>query len=149
MTSPNTVLFLCSGNYYRSRFAEILFDWMAEKSGLNWKADSRGLQIHPDNLGHISSHTRAELDRRKIPYEKYLREPRWVTDADFSSAHHVVAVKELEHRPLIEQGFPTWLHRVEFWQVHDLDCAGPEAALPELEQLVTDLIGRLSVRDVG
>ena len=40
-----TVLFLCTGNYYRSRFAEILFNSVAEKMGLPWKASSRGLAL--------------------------------------------------------------------------------------------------------
>ena len=37
-----TVLFLCSANYYRSRFAEHFFNWHAENSGLRWKAISKG-----------------------------------------------------------------------------------------------------------
>src|SRR5271169_3864635 len=37
------VLFLCTGNYYRSRFAEILFNSVAGKMGLPWRASSRGL----------------------------------------------------------------------------------------------------------
>lgn len=140
----NTVLFLCTGNYYRSRFAEILFDLLAQQSNLPWKADSRGLRLEPSNLGPLSTHTRAEFDRRKISYEKYLRLPLPVTAQDFSAAHHVIAVKEAEHRPLIEKGFPEWLHRVEFWHVHDLDCAGPDSALPQLEQHVKDLVARLA-----
>ena len=39
------VLFLCTGNYYCSRFAEILFDSVAGKMGLHWKASSRGLAL--------------------------------------------------------------------------------------------------------
>jgi protein-tyrosine-phosphatase len=31
-TLQKTVLFLCTGNYYRSRFAEILFDVVALRS---------------------------------------------------------------------------------------------------------------------
>ena len=31
-----TILFLCTGNYYRSRFAEVLFNSVAGKMGLPW-----------------------------------------------------------------------------------------------------------------
>jgi protein-tyrosine-phosphatase len=36
--SEKTVLFLCTGNYYRSRFAEVLFNSVAGKMGLLWQA---------------------------------------------------------------------------------------------------------------
>ncbi len=40
-----TVLFLCTGNYYRSRFAEILFNSVAGNMGLPWQASSKGLAL--------------------------------------------------------------------------------------------------------
>lgn len=52
-----SVLFLCTGNYYRSRFAEIYFNWHAPQQGLLWKAVSRGLGLDPCNLGPLSLHT--------------------------------------------------------------------------------------------
>jgi protein-tyrosine phosphatase len=55
-----------------------------------------------------------------------------------------VAVKEAEHRPLLDQFFPSFIDRVEFWHVHDLDCAGPEEAIPQLERLVSELFERLT-----
>ena len=39
------VLLLCTGNYYRSRFAEILFNSVVAKMGLLWRASSRGLAL--------------------------------------------------------------------------------------------------------
>jgi len=36
------VLFLCTGNYYRSRYAEELFNHLARAEGLSWRAISRG-----------------------------------------------------------------------------------------------------------
>jgi protein-tyrosine phosphatase len=39
------VLFLCTGNYYRSRYAEVLFNSVAGKMSLAWKASSRGLAL--------------------------------------------------------------------------------------------------------
>ncbi|HWG47254.1 MAG TPA: hypothetical protein VN688_31115 [Gemmataceae bacterium] len=35
-----TVLFLCTGNYYRSRFVEVLFNSVADRMGLSWRASS-------------------------------------------------------------------------------------------------------------
>ncbi len=141
-----TVLFLCSGNYYRSRFAEIFFNWQARQRGLTWKAESRGLAIDPRNPGSLSHHTMDRLRVLGIPLEGYHRPPRAVGDHDFEAADHVIAVKGAEHRPLIERDFPARLTRVEFWEVHDLDCASPDEAIPELELAVIGLIGRLAAK---
>ena len=54
---PRTVLFLCTGNYYRSRFAAILFNHLARERSLPWSASSRGLKIGwPGNVGALSEH---------------------------------------------------------------------------------------------
>ena len=55
------ILFLCTGNYYRSRFAEIFFNWHAEQRVLAWRAESRGLALDASNVGPISRHTLAYL----------------------------------------------------------------------------------------
>lgn len=138
-----TVLFLCTGNYYRSRYAEILFNWHAQQRGLAWRADSRGLDPDPRNEGSMSRHTMGSLQKLGIPYDQHLRLPLHATASDFASAHHVVAVKETEHRPLIERSFPEWLERVEFWHVHDVDCCGPEETIPHLDREVVALLERL------
>jgi protein-tyrosine phosphatase len=139
-----TVLFLCTGNYYRSRYAEILFNWEAQKRGLAWQADSRGLDPDPLNAGPMSRHTKEALRKLGVPIDKHLRFPITASAADFEAADHVVAVKEAEHRPLIERKFQAWLDRVEFWHVHDLDFAGPEEAIPHLDREVAGLIQRFS-----
>ena len=50
------VLFLCTGNYYRSRFAEVLFNHLARERGSCWRAESLGLDlaIGVNNVGPIS-----------------------------------------------------------------------------------------------
>jgi protein-tyrosine phosphatase len=141
----NRILFLCTGNYYRSRFAEILFNWHARQRGLKWTADSRGLALDATNNGPISRHTLSCLASRGITSDTCQRLPLAATDADFAAAHRVIAVKEAEHRSLIEARFAKWRDRVEYWQVHDLDCAMPEEAMPHLEREVLHLLERVAV----
>lgn len=139
----NTILFLCTGNYYRSRFAEILFNWLAREHRLDWIADSRGLRLEALNPGPISRHTLRALEQMRIPVAEPIRYPIAAASGDFESARHVVAVKEVEHRPMIQRAFPEWVERVEYWGVDDVDFAGPEVAIPELEILVRQLVERL------
>ena len=82
----NRVLFLCTGNYYRSRFAEVLFNWHARQRRLEWTADSRGLQLDPLNPGPISRHTLSWLTSRGILCESFARLPMPAADADFTNA---------------------------------------------------------------
>ena len=56
------ILFLCNGNYYRSRFAEIFFNWHAEQRKLRWRAESRGLALVMANPGPMSRFTVARLE---------------------------------------------------------------------------------------
>ncbi len=138
------VLFLCTGNYYRSRFAESYFNWLAHRRGLPWRADSRGLALDPRNPGPISQHTAARLMELGISLDDAQRYPLSASLADFNAADHVVAVKAAEHRSLMQSTFPGVVERVEFWNVHDLDCAAPQEAMLHLEQEVNSLIERLA-----
>jgi len=104
--------------------------------------DSRGLQLHPDNHGPLSHHTINECKRLGISPEP-LRLPLRLQEHDLVRANLTIAVKEAEHRPLIQQNFPEWEKRIEYWEVHDLDFAPAHDALPQLRQHVELLFERL------
>jgi protein-tyrosine phosphatase len=139
------VLFLCSGNYYRSRFAEVLFNHFAAAEGLPYRADSAGLwrDCHTHNPGAISPHTIAGLAERGVPLPAELRSPRDVVKSDLTGAAVVIALKESEHRPFVEDLFPELSERVEFWHIDDVGDAPPSVALPAIERGVRELVQRL------
>lgn len=139
----HTVLFLCTGNYYRSRFAEVYFNWLACREESSWRAESRGLALVAENQGPISIHTRVYLGRLGIPLPDPLRDPLDAAEPDFQAARLIVALKEAEHRPLMQSRFPLWAERVEYWRVHDLDFAPSSEALPLLQRHVEELFARL------
>jgi len=147
----NTVLFLCTGNYYRSRFAEELFNFRASADCPEWRAISRGVAVDlgHKNVGPMAQATARALRARGIDVElERARKPLQLEVADLDAASHVVALKRAEHRPLLFERFPAWsaerASRVEFWRVHDVDCMAPEEALPIIEREVMSLMRRLA-----
>jgi protein-tyrosine phosphatase len=141
----NRILFLCTGNYYRSRLAEELFNHHAERTGLAWRAGSRGLAIElgKDNEGPLSSHVLRFLEQSGVCVGGSERYPRQCTLEELAAATLVVAVKEAEHRPLLRDRFPGWEARVTYWHVHDIDVDAPGKALPEIAVQVEALVTRL------
>lgn len=143
------VLFLCTGNYYRSRFAEIVFNARATARGLNWQAESRALGIGLrtlSNVGPISPHALKALESRGLQCSSVSRHPIQVCEADLAGSDLIVALKEAEHRPLMEVSYPAWAGRVRYWHIHDLDAATPVEALAATEQAVDELIAQLAAK---
>lgn len=134
------VLFLCTGNYYRSRFAEEMFNHEARLAGLNWRAFSRGLapEPSPENVGAISIFAlRALNDRNISPADRF---PDLCTIGDLEAADRVVALKEAEHRLFLETRFPGWEDRTSYWHVDDIDVAEPAVTIAAIDRLVRELI---------
>jgi protein-tyrosine phosphatase len=136
--SEKTVLFLCTGNYYRSRFAEVLFNSVASKFGQPWRASSRGLALERGvhNVGPMAQVAVNALQTLGIRgADAVNRLPAQVTSADLEQADRIIALKRDEHMPLMQERFPAWAEKVEFWQVDD----APEA-LAVIEREVTGLV---------
>lgn len=144
-------LFVCTGNYYRSRFAEYWFAHLAAKQGLAWRTDSAGLGVEwawKINPGPISKVTVASLQDRGVAVAD-PRMPRSLTVQDLHAATRVILLDEPEHRPMMQEKFPDWEahERVTYWEVLDVPPSETFHPMDAIDPLVVELVNELIAGD--
>lgn len=142
---PRQVLFLCTGNFYRSRFAELLFNSLAREAALPWVAQSRAIALSPAGLnrGPISPHAVLGLVERGIRVSPDIRLPLSLQQDDLDRADLVIALYEAEHADMLRERFPGAKGLIQFWQVPDIDQVAPAETLATIEREVHALLRRL------
>lgn len=143
-----TILFLCTGNYYHSRFAEQYFNNRSRQIGLDWLALSRGLAMACgiNDAGAISPLAVQAMEKYGIFIPDPVRRPRSVCCDELLAADLIVAIGESEHRMLMRQRFPSWEHRVHYWQIDDLDGGQSSGATSMLAVQIDCLINELTAQ---
>jgi len=137
------ILFICTGNYYRSRFAEMLFNALTSESKLKWIADSRGFEPSIYNAGPVYPLVLSRLQSQGSVIEFKIRAPIRLEKMDLEAANLIIALDEAEHRPLMTQRFGQWMERAAYWHVPDLNLMRAEDAFSRMEQKVTALVQQL------
>lgn len=140
-----TILFLCTANYFRSRFAEELFNYRADYAGIGWQAQSRALAVERlvSATSRMSRFAVSGLQERGCVARAVNRLPLQCLQADLETANHIVAINESEHRPLMVERFPHWVERVEYWNVSDVDIQPWNMALAAIDQHIDGLLQHL------
>jgi protein-tyrosine phosphatase len=143
MPVNHRILFICTGNFYRSRFAEAVFNYRAERQQLPWTALSRGLAIHLTE-GHLSSLAAEALLDRRIDLRYTGRERVQLSEDDLLRADRSIAMDRTEHLPMMQNQFPGWAGRIDYWDVPDIPHRPFKDALQEIEQNVIRLLREVS-----
>ncbi len=140
-----TALFLCTGNYYRSRFAELLFNNSATLRSLNWRGSSRGLGLDRGsrNVGPMDKNALERLRTLEIAVAEPIRFPRQVSLDDLSAADLIIALDRAEHVPLIRDRYPGWENIPIYWDILDRPPTEAYDPLNEIATRVDSLIAKL------
>ena len=142
--SQKQVLFVCTGNHYRSRFAEVLFNEKAGQAHLDWRAVSRGLRLVPSQHG-MSPLAQQELTRRGVPLELPQSAPKALTREDLEQSAYIVLMDEAEHRPLLEKQFPARdAGKVHYWHIAESGKMKPAKACEAMSRQIDELLRTLA-----
>ncbi len=142
------ILFVCSGNYFRSRYAEAYFNCLSDRAGAPFHAISRGVRVgdHDTNVSPLTSYRMAERNIDPAYLYSLSKQIQW---EDVDPSAWVIGMNRSEHRSWIYGLFPdqdselrlreeTGLLR--FWNVPD--ASGPvdgDRSLDQIEAQVDQL----------
>lgn len=140
------VLFLCTGNYYRSRFAEEYFNAAVRLRGLDHHAASRGLAENFERLknpGPMSVDAISELNKLGIAVQPPVRKPQKLSGREVPYYDLIVCLDKKEHLPMVKSR-PSLAERdVIYWKIKDLGEWPASRALPlcktHIDALISDL----------
>ncbi|GEM_PF-70209 len=137
------ILFLCSGNYYRSRMAESMWVQEARQRGLNIQASSAGLCRDLNSFGNPGPLSPIALRLLKEHgYNPHRAEevPQVLDQNKLGNELRLIALSEREHRPLVEKEWPELAERIEYWEVGDIGVDVPESAYRKIHQGIQALL---------
>ncbi len=136
------VLFVCTGNFYRSRFAEAVFN---EHPPPGWTAFSRGLDTSTPRTTPVSPLVSAELRRRRIDVARAGAAPQPLTQRDLDEADLVVLMNGPEHAPALRRQFPGFsFDKVRTWAVPDVPKLAAAEAFKAMWRMTTALVAELA-----
>lgn len=127
------VLFIGSGNSYRSKFAEAFFNNRGKLECL--------FMLHTHGIGRYPSsrypYSYSSLIDKKKPTKKlnkvskkvctddnlfdgedcFMHFHRNLTKEDFDHCDYIIAMNESEHRDYLEKHFPLFADKIEYWDI--------------------------------
>ena len=119
------ILFVCTGNAYRSPFAEALL----KKLRPDVEVDSAGLQV----VIPIARETRDYL--KKLNAEHYLKSYPESLDEKNLRVYDVIVAMQPRHKSAVLRKCPECENRIVLWNIEDPYCEEQEAA----EKIYSDI----------
>ena len=133
------ILFVCTANIFRSRFAEEVFNSLAIDSGVSLNAFSAGLKVGQFTTRKIYYPALKQLERYNI---KPLREDEISThidDLNLDEYERIICMDEPEHRPMVDENSNLKGRNVEYWNIVDIPDEDSRVSLPICYEKVNKL----------
>ena len=139
----NNILFVCTGNIFRSRFAEEVFNHLCKINGVDATAFSAGLQVGRYKQRKIYWPAMSELERLKIEPLRSNEDSVHINDIDVSIYYQIICMDEEEHKPMVRSNELLSGFTFQYWNIVDMPKVSSDISLPKCYKKVESLIDQL------
>ena len=137
------ILFVCTANIFRSRFAEEVFNSLATDSSSSLIAFSAGMKVGEFTTRKIYYPALEQLKRYNI---KPIRENELSThidDLNLDEYDRIICMDEPEHKPMVEENTNLKGRDVEYWNIVDIPEEDSRVSLPMCYEKVNELFSEM------
>ena len=133
------VLFVCTANIHRSRFAEEVFNHLAKKSNSVHEAFSAGLRVGDYSFRTIYYPALDNLKKFNITPLRPNADSTHIDDVELHEYSRIICMDEGEHKPMILANSKLQNDLFEYWDIIDEPKMKSEISLPKCYRKVESL----------
>ena len=138
------VMFVCTGNYYRSIICENLWLYLLDRYEKDGEVCSSGLNpelasLWKKSFGDISPFAESSLNIMKVSIKR-TNSLKPIRLFDIETSNRVIFLNKKEHKPMVAKSkMPTSSNKYIFWENEDVDSQFPLETIFSIIDNVCDL----------
>ena len=138
------VLFVCTANIHRSRFAEEVFNHFSEKNNKGVAAFSAGLRVGDYNFRKIYYPALDNLEKFNILPKRAEELSVHIKNIDLDQYDRLICMDKNEHKPMVLPDPQLSAFKFEYWDITDMPKVHSNISLPKCYKQVESLWNQIS-----
>tara|TARA_A100001011_G_scaffold94934_1_gene99769 strand:+ start:5838 stop:6266 length:429 start_codon:yes stop_codon:yes gene_type:complete len=138
------VLFVCTANIHRSRFAEEVFNFFCTKHNKDYHAFSAGLRVGDYSYRKIYFPALENLKVFNIIPKRPNDLSKHIKDVNLENYDKIICMDEDEHKPMVNSDPKLSNYNFEYWNITDMPKVDSNVSLPICYKKVENLLNEMS-----
>ena len=138
------VLFVCTANIHRSRFAEEVFNFFCTKHNKDYHAFSAGLRVGDYSYRKIYFPALENLKVFNIIPKRPNDLSKHIKDVNLENYDKIICMDEDEHKPMVNSDPKLSNYNFEYWNITDMPKVDSDVSLPLCYKKVENLLNEMS-----
>ena len=137
------ILFVCTANIFRSRFAEEVFNFLAAEERIPAKAFSAGLKVGEYHVRKIHRPALEQLDKLNIKPKRPNELSVHIDEVQLTKYNQLICMDKAEHKPMVLSNLKLKEFNFEYWDIIDEPKVLSDVSLPICYSKVKELLDGL------